>query len=73
MMPNHGAWGHQVGMAALLRERSYLLDVGERRGPSPAEPRPASPQRRGLRERPRALRLVLTAVALLVRMAAPRG
>lgn len=67
-MLNGGGWGHEVGMAALLRERGYLLEEAEERERRPVEARLASGERGPARDRSRALRLAVAGLALLLRV-----
>ncbi|HYD40770.1 MAG TPA: hypothetical protein VEB43_08060 [Anaeromyxobacter sp.] len=66
-MLNGGGWGTQVGIAAMLRERGYLLAEEQR-----PQRRKDPVARRAPRARVWAPRLVTAGLALLVRLV-PRG
>jgi hypothetical protein len=66
-MLNGGGWGTQVGMAALVRGRGYLLE--EKRSP---DHRQGPRRRRAGRASVWASRLAAAGIALFARLA-PRG
>ena len=68
MLLNGGGWGNQVWMAALLRERGYLLEEGEGRRQRPVDARPELVVRGAPRGRPAVLRHVFAGLALVLRL-----